>query len=120
MGTNLSTARDFLDVHERLDEDIRDKEAEVEALSKMAANLAVPGDQEGLDAADKVATLRKDWDRHMDMVDKRVRLALNYVSFHKKAQQVGGLLCLCPHVFILDQSYIVPWIINILLLFHLI
>ena len=50
LGSNLSTARDFLEIHERLDEDIREKAGEMSALSAACDELAKSGDQQSQQA----------------------------------------------------------------------
>ena len=45
MGSNLGAAKDFLEVHERLHEDLMERSDEVKALSQVAEQLAKSGDQ---------------------------------------------------------------------------
>jgi uncharacterized protein YoxC len=93
MGTNLSSARDFLEIHERLDEDIRDKSAEVEALIRTAAALAEAGEEEGAAVQTSAQNLRQQWDLLQTTVEQRIHLALSYTAFHKKAQNVCQAPC---------------------------
>ena len=86
MGSNLSTARDFLEIHERLDEDIRDKAKDMEAL--IAAADALP-ESEAPTAQERVKELQKQWGSLHALVQHRIKLALTYVGFHKKAQNVS-------------------------------
>ena len=45
--------------------------------------------QEAPAAADKVRGLKEQWDLIQTTVDRRIKLALAYVAFHKKAQQLA-------------------------------
>ena len=45
MGSNLAAARDFLEVHERLHDDLMERSDEVKALSRVAEDLAKAGDK---------------------------------------------------------------------------
>jgi len=89
MGANLSTARDFLELHERLSEDMKAKTAEVNALVTTAAELSKSGDAEAVAVNEKVKTFREQWDALQAAVQGRSKLALSYVVFHKKAQQLA-------------------------------
>lgn len=91
MGTNLSSARDFLEIHERLDEDIRDKKAEVDDLCRTAAGLAQESGEEGQTAVQNTESLRQQWDLLQTTVEQRIHLALSYTAFHTKAQNVSHL-----------------------------
>ncbi len=68
----------------------QDKTGEVTALQKAAEELVKSGDQDAQDAADKAQRLRQQWDLVQAAITNRIKLALSYVDFHKKAQQVGG------------------------------
>ncbi len=58
-------------------------------LAKQAASLAESGGQEGKVAVEKVVQLRKQWDLTLKLVERRIQLALSYVGFHKKSQQLA-------------------------------
>lgn len=69
---------------------LQDKLGEMDSLSSAAAELVKSGDEEGAAAGDKVKSLREQWNTAHSVVEQRVKLALSYVGFHKKAQQVSG------------------------------
>ncbi|CAL1540818.1 unnamed protein product, partial [Lymnaea stagnalis] len=98
MGTSLASAKDFLEVHEQLDEDIRDKNAELSALSAAASRLVQSGDQAGQQAADKARDIEHQFQRLQRVVETRIQLALMYVSFHRLAQQLSSNLDALEHI----------------------
>ena len=89
MGTSLVSAKDFLEVHEQLDEDIREKTAEMSSLQTLAAALQRTGDHSGQQAPERTRELQQSYHRLQSMVERCVQLALMYVSFHKLSQQVS-------------------------------
>ncbi|VDI56857.1 titin [Mytilus galloprovincialis] len=95
LGTRLESAEDFLEIHEQLDQDIRDKNSDLEALFEAGVNLVKSGDQEAHNAAEKVDTLHQQMQRIHRVIEFRITLSLVYLSFHKKVQQfqnnAGGL-----------------------------
>ena len=89
MGGDLYTARDFLELHERLDEDMRDKTAEVEELITAAQALGSSGEPEHKAAVERSRVVREEWTQLLTLIEQRIhRFALKYTTFHKKAQQV--------------------------------
>ena len=88
MGGDLYTARDFLELHERLDEDMRDKTAEVEELITAAQALGSSGEPEHKAAVERSRVVREEWTQLLTLIEQRIHLALKYTTFHKKAQQV--------------------------------
>ncbi|XP_025104045.1 coiled-coil domain-containing protein 141-like isoform X3 [Pomacea canaliculata] len=98
MGTSLASAKDFLEVHEQLDEDIRDKNADLEALSSAAMALVKSGDQEAKNAAERADALHKQFTRLQRIVETRIQLALIYVSFLKLVQQLSTSLDSLQHI----------------------
>ncbi|XP_064598296.1 coiled-coil domain-containing protein 141-like isoform X2 [Liolophura sinensis] len=89
MGNSLASSKDFLEVHEQLDEDIRDKSGALSALSESVVGLVKSGDQEAPAAAQKVDMLSKQWQRMQRVTETRIKLSLLYVSFHKLANQLA-------------------------------
>jgi len=89
MGANLSSGRDFLELHERLDEDMRNKRGDVNSLSTTIEDLAKSGDPVIVAMKDKVKVFREQWDALHETIKQRIKLALSYVAFHKKAQQLA-------------------------------
>ncbi|XP_076451161.1 coiled-coil domain-containing protein 141-like [Babylonia areolata] len=98
MGSSLASAKDFLEVHEQLDEDIRDKNADLEALSAAAMDLVKSGDQEAKQAAERADALHKQYSRLQRVVENRIQLALIYVSFLKLKQQLSSSLDGLQHI----------------------
>ena len=45
MGSDLAAARDFLEVHERLHDDLMEKSDDIKTLSRVAEDLAKSGDK---------------------------------------------------------------------------
>ena len=88
MGGDLYTARDFLELHERLDEDMRDKTAEVEELITAAQALGSSGEPKHKAAVERSRVVREEWTQLLTLIEQRIHLALKYTTFHKKAQQV--------------------------------
>ncbi|XP_046554795.1 uncharacterized protein LOC124264120 [Haliotis rubra] len=88
MGNTLASAKDFLEIHEQLDEDIREKSAEIDSLSEAVVNLVRSGDQEAQSAAEKVDNMRKQLNRLHRVTETRIQLALYYVSFLRLANQM--------------------------------
>jgi hypothetical protein len=89
MGHNLPTAKDFLEHHERLEDDIKARRAEIDEMTNMADQLTGANDDIARTVKDKSRALREQWDALLVLVDGRLRLGLSYVNFHKKAQQVA-------------------------------
>ncbi|ESO86305.1 hypothetical protein LOTGIDRAFT_167354 [Lottia gigantea] len=98
MGNDLNSAKDFLEIHEQIDEDIRDKNADMEALSAAVVNLVKSGDQEAQAAAEKVDALHKQITRIRRMVEIRIQLALLYVSFYRLGHQLKHNLDGLEHI----------------------
>ncbi|BFZ21917.1 hypothetical protein BsWGS_24956 [Bradybaena similaris] len=98
LGTTLASAKDFIEVHEQLDEDIRDKTAELSALSAAASNLVKSGDQGAQQAADRAHELEVQYQQLQHMVENRIHLALIYISFHRLAQQLSSNLDGLEHI----------------------
>ena len=57
-------------------------------MCRTAAALGESGEEEGVAARDKAQSLRQQWDLLHTTVEQRIRLALSYTAFHKKAQNV--------------------------------
>ncbi|CAH1789041.1 unnamed protein product, partial [Owenia fusiformis] len=89
LGHSLANAQDFLETHEQLDEEMRDKSPEIESLLTMAGRLVESGDQGAQQLQEKAITLHKQWHIISITVEKRIKLALLYVSFHKLAIQLA-------------------------------
>ncbi|CAG5126015.1 unnamed protein product [Candidula unifasciata] len=98
LGTTLASAKDFLEVHEQLNEDIGDKSEELSALSAAASNLVKSGDQEAQQAADRAHELEQQYLQLQHMVENRIQLALIYISFHRLAQQLSSNLDGLEHI----------------------
>ncbi|XP_060064415.1 titin-like, partial [Ylistrum balloti] len=98
MGTRLETAEDFLEIHEQLEQDLRDKNAELEALFEAGVNLVKSGDQEAQTAAGKVDTLHKQMQKLHRIVEVRIQLSLVYLSFHKLVQQLTTSMSGLEHI----------------------
>lgn len=62
------------------------------SLKQDLASLDQSGDKEVKVASDKMESLQKQWDHLHQLVKKRIQLAMKYVTFHKKAQQVRSLV----------------------------
>ena len=60
------------------------------ALKKDFEALDQSGDPEVKVASEKMSSLREQWDLLHKLVANRIKLAMNYVNFHKKAQQVSN------------------------------
>ena len=54
----------------------------------VAQDLQAADDAEGEQAVAKATKLREQYDIVLMLTEQRIKLALSYVSFHKKAQQV--------------------------------
>jgi len=89
MGNDLASAKDFLEVHERLEADIKSQAGALAGLGTAAEELKTAGDPEAQAAADRVAELKKQWDQLHILVKQRIKLATSYVGFHKKAQNLA-------------------------------
>ncbi|XP_012936768.1 uncharacterized protein LOC101859779, partial [Aplysia californica] len=98
MGTSLASAKDFLEVHEQLDEDIRDKIAELSSLTSLASALLKSGDQSGHQAAEAARDLEQSYQRLQTTVERRIQLSLMYVSFHRLSQQLSSNLDGLEHI----------------------
>ena len=67
----------------------QDKVNEVRGLSEAAEALATSGDAEGGAAKERALALHQQWELVQTTVAIRIKLALSYVHFHKKAQSVS-------------------------------
>ena len=88
MGSDHAAARDFLQIHVRLDNDIKAQASNLAGLETSAEELKKAEDPEASAAVDRVAELKKQWEQLHKIVVQRIRLAHSYVAFHKKAQNV--------------------------------
>ena len=61
---------------------------ELQKLTESAEELAKSGDQDTSQAREKIIRVREEWTFVETLVEQRIKLALKYVAFHKKAQQV--------------------------------
>lgn len=66
----------------------QNRATEVASLSSNAEEVAKLGTAEATAAAERANAFREQWQKLHAYVQQRVRLALSYVAFHKKAQQV--------------------------------
>ncbi|RUS90398.1 hypothetical protein EGW08_001893, partial [Elysia chlorotica] len=98
LGTSLASAKDFLEVHEQLDEDIRDKKSDLQSLSAAASTLLQSGDQGASQAADRARQLDQQFERLHRIVEVRIQLALMYVSFLRLTQQLSSNLDGLEHI----------------------
>lgn len=65
------------------------KAADIASLASNADEIAKLGTPEASTAVEKVKAFREQWQKLHTYVQQRIRLALSYVAFHKKAQQVS-------------------------------
>ncbi|XP_074642495.1 uncharacterized protein LOC141899810 [Tubulanus polymorphus] len=88
LGQNLYTAQDFLELHERLDEEIMDKDKDVESLWNAAQDLLTAEDPDAADADEKAKNLRENWTILKSIVEIRIQLTLVYTVFLRLNQQL--------------------------------
>nr|XP_006823021.1 PREDICTED: titin-like [Saccoglossus kowalevskii] len=91
-GTQLSNVTDFLEEHEQLEEDIRDKEEEVEAVLQSVTELVKSGDQDAQTVEDKVQQLKQQWTRLTITVETRIKITLTLVEVYKLAKQLNNAM----------------------------
>ncbi|KAK3083136.1 hypothetical protein FSP39_014900 [Pinctada imbricata] len=97
-GGDLASAEDFMEVHQQLQQDIGEKNAEVDALLAAGVDLVKSGDQEAHTAAEKVDTLRKQIKRLTVIVETRIQISIVYVTFHKLVQQLSNNMNGLEHI----------------------
>ncbi|XP_013393635.1 titin [Lingula anatina] len=90
LGGSLSDAQDFLDAHRHLEKDLQTKSYELQTLASSAQALVKSGDQGSAQmVVDRTRALSEEWNNLQFTVERRIKLALSYVSFHKVANQVN-------------------------------
>ncbi|XP_031789486.1 uncharacterized protein LOC100679567 isoform X4 [Nasonia vitripennis] len=95
MGSDLTMARDFYKVHEKLMEDLDRRADEVRRLDREVVPsdiLEHLQDTERADIFDKVEALRSSWNMSRSALDARLQLAAMYVDFHQSAADLEGEL----------------------------
>ncbi|GFY76245.1 titin, partial [Trichonephila inaurata madagascariensis] len=89
MGTTQTVAKAFLDQHESLQNDLRMKGMEIEALLRTVPNLVRAGGEEAEVVHSKSENLKQQWSNLRTTLDKRIVLAQKYLAFLKLSSRVS-------------------------------
>ncbi|XP_033111497.1 triple functional domain protein-like [Anneissia japonica] len=87
-GDQLATAMDFLEGHEQLDDDMREKTKEVEKVLNATADIITSGVPDSTSVQERADKLRQQWTRITISVENRIRIALILVKFHKLTKEL--------------------------------
>uniref|UniRef100_A0A0L8G5K6 Ig-like domain-containing protein n=1 Tax=Octopus bimaculoides TaxID=37653 RepID=A0A0L8G5K6_OCTBM len=90
LGSSLANAKDFLEIHQQLNEDVRGKATDMQALSDATDALVQSGDQEGKAAKEMYEALYQQWLKIQHIISLRIELSLIFVSFHKIIQNLAA------------------------------
>ncbi|XP_035212204.1 muscle M-line assembly protein unc-89-like isoform X2 [Stegodyphus dumicola] len=89
MGTTPTAAKTFVDHHESLQNDMRMKGMEMEALLKTVPNLVRCGGEEAEVVHSKSDTLKQQWSQLRIMLEKRISIAQRYFAFLKLSTKIS-------------------------------
>ncbi|KAJ9596373.1 hypothetical protein L9F63_012601, partial [Diploptera punctata] len=91
MGSVLAMAKDFLDLHQQLLDDLQKKGVEINALLlTLPPILEFLDDEQREDVDQKVDALHSHWLNLKSMLESRIDLAIIYVKFHTLAVQLAN------------------------------
>ncbi|XP_071940991.1 triple functional domain protein-like [Antedon mediterranea] len=108
-GDQLTTAMDFLEGHEQLDDDMREKTKEVEKVLSATADIIRSGAPDSSSVQERADKLRQQWSRITISVENRIRIALILVKFHKLTKElVNAMENLETHLKIAINSETLP------------
>ncbi|XP_054706310.1 muscle M-line assembly protein unc-89-like isoform X2 [Uloborus diversus] len=88
IGTTQTAAKCFVDQHESLQNDLRMKGMEMEALLKTVPNLVRSGGEEAEVVHSKSENLRQLWSQLRTALEKRILISQKYAAFLKLATKV--------------------------------
>ncbi|XP_069984239.1 titin isoform X5 [Penaeus vannamei] len=90
-GGSLSLARDFLHLHQTLNNDVMEKKREIDSLdtflSKLLRDLS---EEEAAGYQEKMQALKDHWDALKKVLDIRIAISDKYVKFHEDAEAVNN------------------------------
>ncbi|KAF8795362.1 Muscle M-line assembly protein unc-89 like protein [Argiope bruennichi] len=89
MGTTQTAAKAFLDQHESLQNDLRMKGMEMEALLRTVPNLVRAGGEEAEVVHSKSENLKQHFSELRTILDKRIFIAQRYLAFLKLSTKVS-------------------------------
>ncbi|GFT67998.1 hypothetical protein NPIL_385641 [Nephila pilipes] len=89
MGTTQTAAKTFLDQHESLQNDLRMKGMEMEALLRTVPNLVRAGGEEAEVVHSKSENMKQQWSLLRTILDKRIVIAQRYLAFLKLSTRVS-------------------------------
>ncbi|GIY10871.1 titin [Caerostris extrusa] len=89
MGADQTVAKSFLDQHESMQNDLRMKGMEMEALLRTVPNLVRAGGEEAEVVHSKSENLKQQWIQLRSILDKRILIAQRYLAFLKLSTRVS-------------------------------
>ncbi|XP_041477901.1 uncharacterized protein LOC121425834 isoform X6 [Lytechinus variegatus] len=88
MGDQMQTTMDFLDGHEKLLTEVREKSTQVDNVMAIATKLG----SKNRFTPEQTNKLKQHWTRVTVTVENRIRAAHIFIKFHKVAKQLGNAM----------------------------
>ncbi|XP_037781353.1 LOW QUALITY PROTEIN: titin-like [Penaeus monodon] len=90
-GGSLSLARDFLHLHQTLNNDVMEKKREIDSLDTFLSKLLQDlSEEEATGYQEKMQALKDHWDALKKVLDIRIAISDKYVKFHEDAEAVNN------------------------------
>ncbi|XP_042876868.1 titin-like isoform X4 [Penaeus japonicus] len=90
-GGSLSLARDFLHLHQTLNNDVMEKKREIDSLETFLSKLLQDlSEEEAAGYQEKMQALKDHWDALKKVLDIRIAISDKYVKFHADAEAVNN------------------------------